>query len=57
MYNYLIFDFDGTLSDTYPVFTDAVLMLVERYGVQADYDMIYRLLKINIGEALKHYDL
>ena len=56
-YEYLIFDFDGTLSDTYPVFTDAVLMLAERYGVKADYDTVYSLLKINIGAALKHYDL
>ena len=32
MYNFLIYDFDGTLSDTYPIFTEAFLKLMEKYN-------------------------
>ena len=56
MYDFLIYDFDGTLSDTYPVFTKALLELAKRYHVQADYDTAYGLLKQSTGAALKAYD-
>jgi len=56
MYDYLIFDFDGTLSDTYPVFTEAILKLTERYGLETDYDTVYRLLKKSTSVALTYYD-
>lgn len=56
MYDYLIYDFDGTLSDTYPVFTAAVLELAKRHGVETDYDTAYKLLKQSTTVALKHYD-
>lgn len=56
MYDYLIFDFDGTLSDTYPVFTAAILELAKRHGVETDYDTAYKLLKQSTTVALKYYD-
>lgn len=56
MYDFLIYDFDGTLSDTYPVFTEAFLKLMEKYGIPQDRDTIYGLLKQSVGAALSHYD-
>ena len=40
MYDYLIYDFDGTISDTYPA-TKALLELLGRWGRQADYSTAY----------------
>ena len=56
MYDYLIYDFDGTLSDTYPIFTEAFLKLMEKYNIPQDYDTVYSLLKQSVGAALNHYD-
>ena len=44
-YEHFIFDFDGTLSDSYPAFTKAAKITVDRYGVPADEEQIYYLLK------------
>ena len=56
MYDFLIYDFDGTLSDTYPVFTDAFQILMEKYGIPRDRETVYGLLKKSVGTALDHYD-
>ncbi len=57
MYDYLIFDFDGTISDTYPVFSKALLELLARKGIKGDYYTAYCQLKISVGYALKQYNL
>jgi len=44
-YEHFIFDFDGTLSDSYPAFTKAAKITADRYGVSADEEQIYYLLK------------
>lgn len=56
MYDYLIYDFDGTLSDTYPIFTEAFLKMMDKYKISQDYDTVYGLLKQSVGAALNHYD-
>lgn len=56
MYDFLIYDFDGTLSDTYPVFTEAFLNMMEKYGIPKDRDTVYGLLKQSVGAAVNHYD-
>ena len=56
MYDYLIYDFDGTLSDTYPVFTAALLEQTKRHGIDTDYETAYKLLKQSTTVALKYYD-
>lgn len=56
MYDFIIYDFDGTLSDSYPVYTDALLGLLGRYGIHEDWDRAYALLKVSVGHALGHYD-
>lgn len=55
-YKHLIYDFDGTLSDTYPCFTETVLELLKRYGLSDTYENVYSNLKVNVGHALKQYD-
>lgn len=56
MYDFLIYDFDGTLSDTYPVFTEAFLRMMDKYNIPRDRDTVYALLKQSVGAALSHYD-
>ena len=56
-YKHLIYDFDGTLSDTYPCFTETVLELIKQYGISDTYENVYANLKVNVGYALKQYDL
>lgn len=56
-YKHLIYDFDGTLSDTYPCFTETVLELIKQYGISDTYENVYSNLKVNVGYALKQYDL
>ena len=56
MYDYLIYDFDGTLSDTYPIFTEAFLKMMEKYNIPQDYDTVYGLLKQSVGAAIGNYE-
>lgn len=53
----LIYDFDGTLSDTYPVVTEVLLGILREHGVTEDYDRAYTLLKRSYGYAVKQYDI
>ncbi len=56
MYDFLIYDFDGTLSDTYPVFTEAFVKLLEKYDIPHDRKTVYGLFKRSVGAALNHYE-
>lgn len=55
-YKHLIYDFDGTLSDTYPCFTESVLQLLKDHGLSDTYESVYAKLKVSVGYALKCYD-
>lgn len=55
-YKHLIYDFDGTLSDTYPCFTETLLELIKKYGISDTYENVYSNLKVSVGYALKQYD-
>ncbi|MBR6726549.1 MAG: HAD-IA family hydrolase [Clostridia bacterium] len=48
----LIYDFDGTLSDTYPVVTRVFLDILREQGVTEDYDRAYADLKVSFGHAI-----
>ncbi|MCR4681713.1 MAG: HAD-IA family hydrolase [Clostridiales bacterium] len=52
-YDSIIYDFDGTLSDTYPCFTEAVLETCRHFGVECSYRRAYDLLKISVGTAIQ----
>lgn len=56
MYDFIIYDFDGTLSDSYPVYTDALMQLLEKYGLSAERETCYALLKVSVGHALRAFD-
>ena len=55
-YKHLIYDFDGTLSDTYPCFTEAVLQTLKDYGLSDTYESVYAKLKVSVGHAIGSYD-
>ena len=55
MYDFLIYDFDGTLSDTYPIFTEAFVKLAAKYDIPCDRETVYGLFKKSVGVALNHY--
>ena len=56
MYQNIVYDFDGTISDSYPIFTKALLVLLEHHGMKEDYGACYALLKESVGAALRHFD-
>ncbi len=55
MFDDIIYDFDGTLFDSYPVFVKSLKMMLDDDGIEFDYDTAYEKLKVNIGTALKYY--
>lgn len=55
-YKYLIYDFDGTISDTYPVVTNALFDVLKEYGLTDTYESAYAKLKISFGYALGRFD-
>ena len=55
-YKHLIYDFDGTLSDTYPCFTEAVLQTLKEHGLSDTYESVYSKLKISVGYTMRCYD-
>ena len=57
MYQDLIYDFDGTLSDTYPVVTHVLLDILREHGVAEDFDRAYAYLKQSYGVAVRQYDI
>ncbi|MGM0124104.1 hypothetical protein IGI37_001478 [Enterococcus sp. AZ194] len=48
-----IWDFDGTLYDTYPVMVDAVERTLSDYGFTADKEMIYKVMKQRSTKELR----
>lgn len=55
-FKHLIYDFDGTISDTYPCFTEALLKLLREYSLEDTYEGAYKKLKVSVGYALSRYD-
>lgn len=55
-YKHLIYDFDGTLSDTYPCFTEAVLQTLKDFGMSDTYESVYAKLKVSVGYTMRCYD-
>ena len=55
MYKHMIWDFDGTLFDTYEVMGRALQMTFQRIGVNEPLEDIIRLMKVSISEALHYY--
>lgn len=56
MYKHIIWDFDGTLFDTYEVMGKALQKTFRKIGVNEPIEDIIRLMKISISEALHYYE-
>lgn len=52
MYKHIIWDFDGTLFDSYPIMTEAMLKVLREYGVDETEERIMNLMKISMGHML-----
>lgn len=55
-YKYYIYDFDGTISDSYPTFTKAFLQMLEDLGIHDTYENVFAKLKVSFGNACTSYD-
>jgi HAD superfamily hydrolase (TIGR01509 family) len=55
MFTDILWDFDGTLFDTYPGFADALLRALSDEGIQADYAEVMELLRVSVSVAIEHY--
>ena len=56
MYKHIIWDFDGTLFDTYAVMGTAFKMLLEEEGIVESLDEILKQMKVSITFAIQHYE-
>lgn len=54
-YTNFIYDFDGTLSDSYPIFTKSFLQVLEHHGFSDTYAHVLSLLKRTVRTAIESY--
>lgn len=52
-----IWDFDGTILDTYPHSATACLSTLKKYGIEADYDEVISLLRDSFSSIIPRYNL
>ncbi|HEX7064283.1 MAG TPA: HAD-IA family hydrolase [Bacillales bacterium] len=57
MYKHVIWDFDGTLFDTYPVMAQIFKELLEEEGIEEPLEEIVRQMKVSASTALKYYEV
>jgi HAD superfamily hydrolase (TIGR01549 family) len=55
MYKHIIWDFDGTLFDTYPVMAGTFKETLEKDGIDEPLEEIMKQMKVSITSALNHY--
>jgi HAD superfamily hydrolase (TIGR01549 family) len=56
MYKHIIWDFDGTLFDTYPVMAGSFKETLDSRGFEEPLEEIMKQMKVSITSALKHYE-
>lgn len=56
MFDSLIYDFDGTLCDTYPIFADIIEELLHEHELHDDREQILINLKVTLKYAISQYD-
>lgn len=54
-YTDLIYDFDGTLADSYPIFAESFLELLKERGITPPYEEALSYLKISVQTAIDAY--
>lgn len=55
MYDNIVYDFDGTIADSYPFFTQALKLTLNHYDMDDSFDSILTHLKISVRHAFGHY--
>ncbi len=55
MYDNIIYDFDGTVADSYPYFTRALQLTLRHYGMDDPYESVLYHLKISVRHSFQHY--
>ncbi|WRP07216.1 HAD-IA family hydrolase [Rossellomorea aquimaris] len=55
MYKHIIWDFDGTLFDTYPVMAGSFKDTLERQGIEEPLEEITKHMKVSMTYAFNHY--
>lgn len=49
-----IWDFDGTIIDTYPSTINSIIQTMKKYDVYLNYDLIYKKAKITLNKVFEH---
>lgn len=52
MFNTFIWDFDGTLFDTYPMIVQGYVLALKDYGIESSKEEVYRILKEHSSAAI-----
>ncbi|MEW5568986.1 HAD-IA family hydrolase [Rossellomorea marisflavi] len=55
MYQHIMWDFDGTLFDTYPIMADSFRVTLEKNGISEPLEEIMGLMRISMSTAIHHY--
>ncbi len=55
MFKHIIWDFDGTLFDTYPVITEVLRETFLKYGIDEPLEAINKSAKISMKHTVRHY--
>jgi len=56
LYKHIIWDFDGTLFDTYPVMGGIFKNTLEEEGFEESLDEILKYMKVSMSHAIQHYE-
>ncbi len=56
MYKHIIWDFDGTLFDSYPVMVKAAMTVLEEHGIYESYDNIMSLMKVSFTHLYDYFN-
>lgn len=56
MYKHIIWDFDGTLFDSYPVMVKAAIAVLEEQGIYESYDKIMSLIKMSFTHLYDYFN-
>lgn len=54
-YDNIVYDFDGTIADSYPYFTRALHQTLDHFGIYDSYEAVLGHLKISVRHALNFY--
>lgn len=55
MYRHIIWDFDGTLFDTYPVMGKVLQEMLSELGIDEPLAIILKYMKVSMTHAIQHY--